>query len=324
MPVVYRRGGDLVGELNRMTKNIKLPFQKFEGEMHLPGMNYAGPGTRLDLRLNDDGTPTTWSMPVDRVDLAAYHHDMSYAAHSDTANRNAADRAMLSELDSISDPTARERIERAIIKPIISTKRRFGLGVKPANFRKAAFNRGLSEVRPAALNDEHEVRWTDKLADELHKPVRRHFRKRRVLVRGIDAVWAVDLIDMQHYAKDNDNFKFILAVIDVFSKFGWMRALKNKTGGEVAHALNDIITTSGRRPLQTWCDKGTEFYNKLVKNLADLISSENEQKSSVVERENSTMKQRMFKYFTANNTRRYVDVLNDMMSQYNNTKHSSV
>jgi hypothetical protein len=68
------------------------------------------------------------------------------------------------------------------------------------------------------------VRWTDKLADELHKPVRRHFRKRRVLVRGIDAVWAVDLIDMQHYAKDNDNFRFILAVIDVFSKFGWMRA----------------------------------------------------------------------------------------------------
>jgi hypothetical protein len=48
-----------------MAKNIKLPFQKFEGEMHLSGMNYAGPGTRLDLRLNDDGTPKTWSMPVD-------------------------------------------------------------------------------------------------------------------------------------------------------------------------------------------------------------------------------------------------------------------
>jgi hypothetical protein len=76
MPVVYHRGGDLVGALNRMTKNIKLPFQKFEGEMHLPGMNYAGPGTRLDLRLNDDGTPKQWSMPVDRVDLAAYHHDL--------------------------------------------------------------------------------------------------------------------------------------------------------------------------------------------------------------------------------------------------------
>jgi hypothetical protein len=119
--------------------------------MHIPGMNYAGPGTRLDLRLNDDGTPKQWSMPVDRVDLAAYHHDMSYAAHSDTPNRNVAHRVMLNELDSISDPTARERIEHVIIKPIISTKERFGLGVKPVNFRKEALQQGKNEV-PAALS----------------------------------------------------------------------------------------------------------------------------------------------------------------------------
>jgi hypothetical protein len=108
-----------------------------------------------------------------------------------------------------------------------------------------------------------EVRWTDKLADELRKPVRRHVRKRRVLVRGIDAVWAVDLIDMQQYAKDNNNFKFILAVIKVFSKLGWMQELKNKTGDEIPQALNDIITSSGRKPKQVWCDKGTEIYNTL-------------------------------------------------------------
>jgi hypothetical protein len=173
----------------------------------------------------------------------------------------------------------------------------------------------------AALN---EVKWTDELANELHKPVRRHFRKRRVLVRGIDAVWAVDLIDMQHYTKDNDNFKFILAVIDVFSKFGCMRIMKQKTGVEVAHALSNIISSSGRKPVQVWCDKGTEFYNKHVKKFVDLISSENEEKSSVVERWNLTMKNRMFKYFTANNTRRYVDVLNDMVSHYNNTEHSAI
>jgi hypothetical protein len=56
----------------------------------------------------------------------------------------------------------------------------------------------------------------------------------------------------------------------------------------------------------------------------DLISAENEQKSSVVEHWNLSMKNRMFKYFTASNTRRYVDVLNDMVSQYNNTKQSSI
>jgi hypothetical protein len=61
-------------------------------------------------------------------------------------------------------------------------------------------------VQPAS----HDVKWTDELANELHKPARRHFLKRRVMVRGIDAVWAVDLIDMQHYAKDNDNYRFIL------------------------------------------------------------------------------------------------------------------
>jgi hypothetical protein len=144
------------------------------------------------------------------------------------------------------------------------------------------------------------------------------------MVRGIDAVWAVDLIDMQHYAKDNDNYRFILAVIDVFSKFGWMRALKSKSGTEVASALNDIITSSGRKPTHVWSDKGTEFYNKHVKKLVELISTENEEKSCVVERWNRTMKDRMFKYFTANNTLRYVDVLDDMVTQYNNTKHSSI
>jgi hypothetical protein len=56
----------------------------------------------------------------------------------------------------------------------------------------------------------------------------------------------------------------------------------------------------------------------------DLINSENEQKSCVIERWNLYMKNRMFKYFTANNTRRYVDVLSDMVSQYNNTKHSAI
>jgi hypothetical protein len=63
MSVVYHKGGNLVGALNRMIKNIKLPGQKFEGELHLPGMNWADPSTRLDLRLNDDGTPKQWSMP---------------------------------------------------------------------------------------------------------------------------------------------------------------------------------------------------------------------------------------------------------------------
>jgi len=121
-------GGDLVSSLNSVTSKIKLPWAKYPGEMHIPGMNFAGPGTRLDLRLNPDGTPKESSKPVDRVDDAAYRHDMAYVAFPDTKTRNVADRVMVSELNEIPNPTLRERVERAVIKPIISTKAKFGLG----------------------------------------------------------------------------------------------------------------------------------------------------------------------------------------------------
>ncbi len=121
---------------NKLTS--KFPLQKFEGEVHIPGMNFAGPGTRLDLRLNEDSTPKQWSYPVDRVDQAAYYHDLAYAQHSDTANRNVADNVMLQQMNSISSPTMREKIERAIIKPIIATKAKLDLGHAP-NFHKRAY-----------------------------------------------------------------------------------------------------------------------------------------------------------------------------------------
>lgn len=68
-------GDDSVGPLNKLTSNIKIPLQQFEGELLIPKMNFAGPGTRLHSRLNDDGTPKECSRPVDRVDLSTYHHD---------------------------------------------------------------------------------------------------------------------------------------------------------------------------------------------------------------------------------------------------------
>jgi Domain of unknown function (DUF5679) len=70
-------GGDLVGMLNKVSKHFQLPLQKFPGELHIPAMNFAGPGTRLEYRLSDDNTPKEWSQPVDRVYLAAYHHDLA-------------------------------------------------------------------------------------------------------------------------------------------------------------------------------------------------------------------------------------------------------
>ena len=168
------------------------------------------------------------------------------------------------------------------------------------------------------------LKWSDQLADELHKPVIRRFRKRRVIVSGIDEIWAADLVDMQAFAEYNDGIKYLLCVIDLFSKYGWIVQLKDKSGKSVAVAFKRIFN-EGRKPAKLWVDKGKEFYNKDVKSLGvELYSTENEEKSCVVERWNRTMKEKMFKYFSANSTRRYIDVLDEMVDRYNNTKHSSI
>ena len=169
------------------------------------------------------------------------------------------------------------------------------------------------------------MKWTDELANELHKPAVHRFQKRKVYVGGIDDIWAADLVDMQAFAKQNDDVKYLLCVIDLFSRYGWIAPLNDKSGDSVYNAFAKIFTSSGRKPQKLWVDKGTEFYNKRVKSLGvELYSTENEEKSCVVERWNRTMKEKMYKYFSANSTRRYVDVLEEMVSIYNNVRHSSI
>ena len=160
------------------------------------------------------------------------------------------------------------------------------------------------------------------LAEELHKPIRRKFKKRRVLVNGINKIWAADLVDMQAFTRFNRGVKYLLAVIDIFSKYGWLIPLKDKTGKSVASALKTIFKE--RKQGKMWVDKGKEFYNKDVKDLITLYSTENEENASVVERWIRTMKEKMFKYFSANSTNVYIDQLPDLSKEYNNTRHSSI
>ena len=103
-----------------------------------------------------------------------------------------------------------------------------------------------------------------------------------------------DLVEMGKFSKWNNNVRYLLIVIDVFSKFGWIEPPKNKKAESVVEAFNKILKT-GRKPRFLWCDKGLEFYNKDFKKLPgekgiNLYSTENEEKPSVVERWNRTMK----------------------------------
>ena len=145
----------------------------------------------------------------------------------------------------------------------------------------------------------------------LHKPARRHYKRNRVIVGGIDELWQMDLADMQAIATDNDGYRYLLVCIDVFSKFVWVIPLKTKTGPA-------LVT-----------DQGTEFFNKHFKDLMkaeeiQLYNTYNETKASVVERVIRTLKTRMWRYFTAKKTMRYIDVLQDLVDFYNKSKHRSI
>ena len=147
------------------------------------------------------------------------------------------------------------------------------------------------------------------------------------MVSGNNKIWAADLADMRAFAKYNNGFNFLLLVIDTFNKYGWIIPLKDKKGETMVKAFKTIFK-EGRTPGKLWTDKGTEFYNKDMNDLRklydiELYSTENVEKSSIAERWIRTMKEKMFKYFTDNNTNKYIDVLPKLVKDYNNTVHTS-
>ena len=162
----------------------------------------------------------------------------------------------------------------------------------------------------------------------LHKPARRRYKRNRVIVGGMDELWQMDLADMQTMAAENDGYRYLLVCIDVFSKYLWVIPLKTKTGPALVTAFKKILE-SGRKPEKIQTDQGTEFFNKHFKELMkkeeiQLYNTYNETKASVVERVIRTLKTRMWRYFTAKKTMRYIDVLQDLVDSYNKSKHRSI
>lgn len=162
----------------------------------------------------------------------------------------------------------------------------------------------------------------------LHKPARIHFARNRVFVPRPLNQFQADLCDMQALAEYNDDYNYLLTVIDVFSKRAYVRALKRKTAAEVVDAFESVFEES-QTPKKLQTDAGKEFFNKRFKALMEKhgiihFSTASDLKASVVERFNRTLKSRMWRYFTANNTMRYQDVLQDLVKSYNHSYHSSI
>ena len=168
--------------------------------------------------------------------------------------------------------------------------------------------------------------WKKQLAKELLKPKRRRFPRRKVFSGSVDSIWTADLLDIHQYTRQNRGFKFILVVLDVFSRYAWTRPLKNKTGKEVSLAFEDIIRKDGRKPRKLWTDRGTEFYNTnvahvLKRNGIDLYSTHNEPKATIAERFIRTLREKIESNFTLTQSTVWYDILPELTREYNTSKH---
>ena len=245
-------------------------------------------------------------MYKNELDKACFVHDAAYSDSKDLTKRTVADKIFTNKAFDIAKDPKYDGYQRGLASMVYKF-----------------FNSKVSGSG-AKLIPENE-----QLANELHKPSIRKFEKRRVYSTFEDNIWGVDLADMQLLSKYNKGIRFLLCVIDIFSKYAWVVPLKGKKGISIVKAFQIILKQSNRKPNKIWVDKGSEFYNAYFKKwLRDndivMYSTHNEGKSVVAERFIRTLKSKIYKYLTSISKNVYIDKLDDIVYEYNNTYHTTI
>ena len=198
----------------------KILFKPKKGYV-LPRHHFTG---LYNSQLDSKDNPLPGNEPYNAVDATSMRHVICYRDNS--SGKSECDRKMLAELNTLVPKGRRESVDRQVVRSIIGLKHKLGMGV-----------------------------WSSQLADERHKHVRRRFEIPHVFAKQIDDVWAADLVDMSSFSRSNQGYKFLVTVIDVYSKYGWIVPLKTRTGKEVASALTKLFKIAA--PSRLWTDNGT-------------------------------------------------------------------
>ena len=279
----------------------KLPIMPKRGFV-LPNMNYCGAYNPLDKQLVYDKNGNILKYiqkPTGKTDEICSQHDVDYTLAKNLKDKHIADERMIKSINEL--PYNQQQYGTFLVKNIIKSKRKLGLGVE--NHNKI-------------------------LSEELHKSKRKNYPRRRIIVNHIDEIFAADLVEMQKFAKLNKGYRYLITCIDIFSKFAWVIPLKDKKGITIKNALEKIFNK--RKPKFLWTDNGKEFYNKQVQDLLNennikLYSTNNSEiKSAVIERFNRTFKNMMYKKFTENNNTIFYNIIDDLVNKYNNKYHSTI
>ena len=169
-------------------------------------------------------------------------------------------------------------------------------------------------------------------AYSLHRVARKKFPRLRTYAQGIDDQWQADLVDMGvQFARANRGMRYLLTCIDVFSKYAWVVPVKQKSSQAMKMAFEELFKqATGRVPHRLQTDKGKEFLNGPVQRLLSEdfkvhhYYSWSDKKAAIVERFNRTLKEHMWRYFTQEQTNRYLEVLPKLVNAYNHRVHRSI
>lgn len=310
--------------------------------------SYAGPGTRVIQRLKEG------YKGCNSLDAAALQHDMAYHLYKDRERRTVSDRILAERALKIAqDPnkSSSEKMMAVFIYKVFTENgiadKLQGKGMtlrekKPINYDETKPIGNTKQIKKPRKVIKKVVQDQGKeigeeiskirfpiLAEELHHQIKKRFPRRRVIIKKINETFGMDLVFMNDVVKDNDEYLYILTIIDCFSKFSWAIGLKNKQSKTVFDAFISVINKSKRKPTNIWVDRGSEFYNKLfstwlTKNSVNMYSTYENFHNPIIERFNRTLKEKMWRRFTLENTRNWVGMLDSLVDEYNNKTHRSI
>ena len=205
--------------MNEILTKFLLAGKKFMSEMHLkqPGFTYSAcdPFAKNKERIERFmQTGNTEFIYRNELDKACFQHDMAYGKSNDLTKRTQSDKALRDKAFKIAKNPKCDGYQRGLASMIYKF------------FDKKSSGSGITAIEPDY-----------QLANELHKPMIRKFKKRKVYSSFRDNIWGVDLADMQSLRKYNKGIKYLLCAVDLFSNYAWVIPLKDKKGTSIVNGL---------------------------------------------------------------------------------------
>ena len=214
--------------MNKIVNKFLLAGDKFMREMYLnqPGFTYSAcvPCIKNKKRIQKfkETEDTSYIYKI-KLDKACFQHDIAYGDFKDLARRTTSDKIFRNKVFNIAKNPKNNGYQRGLASMV----QKF--------FDKKYTGSGIAN---------NEIKQNLQLAKELHKPIIRKFKKRKVYSGFRDNIWGADLADMQLISKFNKGFRFLLCAIDIFSKYAWVIPSKDKKGVIIANAFQEIMKES--------------------------------------------------------------------------------